>query len=107
MTAIRGSGIMQIQENCRLKRPAAPRKKHWKDKTKFWFWLFSLQGNSAVCHFVCHLSRLKRLGAGTRACAGERSLFHALVFLMTMLLLTSSLTSVYAIYHMKNFNAKR
>ncbi|MGQ0517523.1 hypothetical protein ACT453_46640, partial [Bacillus sp. D-CC] len=30
-----------------------------------------------------------------------------LVFIMTMLLLTSSLTSVYAMYHMKNFNFKK
>ena len=29
-----------------------------------------------------------------------------LVFVMTMLLLTSSLTSVYAMYHMKNHNFK-
>ncbi|HAU33219.1 MAG TPA: cytochrome (ubi)quinol oxidase subunit III, partial [Lysinibacillus sp.] len=29
-----------------------------------------------------------------------------LAFAMTMLLLTSSLTSVYAIYHMRNFNFK-
>ena len=29
-----------------------------------------------------------------------------LAFIMTMLLLTSSLTSVYAMYHMKNFNFK-
>jgi cytochrome c oxidase subunit III len=30
-----------------------------------------------------------------------------LTFVATMLLLTSSLTSVYAMYHMKNFNAKK
>ncbi|MCW1926822.1 cytochrome (ubi)quinol oxidase subunit III [Bhargavaea beijingensis] len=30
-----------------------------------------------------------------------------LVFVMTMLLLTSSLTSVYAMYHMKNYNFKQ
>ena len=30
-----------------------------------------------------------------------------LVFLATMLLLTSSLTSVYAMYHMKNYDFKR
>ena len=29
-----------------------------------------------------------------------------LAFVMTMLLLTSSLTSVYAMYHMKNYNFK-
>lgn len=34
-----------------------------------------------------------------------KELFHLpLAFVMTMLLLTSSLTSVYAIYHMKNYN---
>ncbi|UTH14552.1 cytochrome c oxidase subunit 3 [Macrococcus equipercicus] len=34
-----------------------------------------------------------------------KQLFHLpLAFVMTMLLLTSSLTSVYAIYHMKNYN---
>ena len=30
-----------------------------------------------------------------------------LVFVMTMLLLTSSLTSVYAMYHLKNYNFKK
>lgn len=36
-----------------------------------------------------------------------KDLFHLpLAFVMTMLLLTSSLTSVYALYHMRNFNAK-
>ena len=29
-----------------------------------------------------------------------------LAFVMTMLLLTSSLTSVYAMYHMRNYNFK-
>lgn len=38
----------------------------------------------------------------------EQDLFGLeLVFLMTLLLLTSSLTSVYAIYHMKNNNFKK
>src|SRR5699024_10661244 len=39
--------------------------------------------------------------------AGEEFFGLGLVFLMTILVLTSSLTSVYAIYHMKNHNYKK
>src|SRR5699024_10381991 len=39
--------------------------------------------------------------------APEESFGLALVFIMTILLLTSSLTSVYAMYHMKNNNFKK
>ena len=49
------------------------------------------------------LKRSRSCGYGVAA----KDLFELpLAFVMTMLLLTSSLTSVYAMYHMKNYNFK-
>ncbi|HWL25580.1 MAG TPA: cytochrome c oxidase subunit 3 [Ureibacillus sp.] len=55
--------------------------------------------------FATYLSLKDKGPAGMDITAAEL-LGLPLAFVMTMLLLTSSLTSVYAMYHMKNYNAK-
>ena len=55
--------------------------------------------------FATYLSLKDKVPAGSDITAAK--LFGLeLAFVMTMLLLTSSLTSVYAMYHMKNYNFK-
>lgn len=55
--------------------------------------------------FATYLSLRNKGPAGMQF--SSESLFELpLAFVMTMLLLTSSLTSVYAMYHMKNYNFK-
>ncbi|MBO9130298.1 cytochrome c oxidase subunit III [Bacillus sp. 165] len=86
--------------------PAEPEKATLEGKNKFvGFWLF-LGGETVLFAslFATYLS-LKNSNAGG---ATTEELFEMpLVFLATMLLLVSSLTSVYAMYHMKNFNHKK
>ncbi|KOO50618.1 cytochrome c oxidase subunit III [Priestia koreensis] len=82
--------------------PESPEKATLEGKNKFLgFWLF-LGGETVLFAtlFATYLA-LKDHNAGG---ATTQELFELpLVFAATMLLLTSSLTSVYAIYHMKNF----
>lgn len=57
--------------------------------------------------FASYLALKDKGPAGMTEDFMAKSLFELpLAFIMTMLLLTSSLTSVYAMYHMKNFNFK-
>lgn len=86
--------------------PAEPEKATLEGKNKFvGFWLF-LGGETVL--FASLFGTYLALKHSTNGGPASQELFQMpLVFLMTMLLLTSSLTSVYAIYHMKNFNFKK
>lgn len=83
--------------------PAAPEKATLEGKNKFLgFWLF-LGGETVLFAslFATYLALKDRTANGPTT----QDLFDLpLVFVATMLLLTSSLTSVYAMYHMKNFH---
>lgn len=86
--------------------PASPEKATLEGKNKFiGFWLF-LGGETVLFAslFATYLA-LKDSVNGGKTTAEIFDL--PLVFVATMLLLTSSLTSVYAMYHMKNFNFKK
>ncbi|WP_223700362.1 cytochrome (ubi)quinol oxidase subunit III [Sutcliffiella deserti] len=86
--------------------PASPERATLEGKNKFLgFWLF-LGGETVLFAslFATYLA-LKDSTAGT---SPSQEIFDLpLVFAATMILLTSSLTSVYAMYHMKNFNYKK
>ncbi len=76
-------------------------------KNKFvGFWLF-LGGETVLFAslFATYLA-LKNKGPDGMEFTTQQLFELPLVFIMTMLLLTSSLTSVYAMYHMKNYNFK-
>ncbi|MCU9612233.1 cytochrome c oxidase subunit 3 [Caldibacillus lycopersici] len=84
--------------------PDSPEKQTLEGKNKFLgFWLF-LGGETVLFAtlFATYLA-LKEKGSSITT---EELFSMPLVFAMTMLLLSSSLTSVYAIYHMKNYNFK-
>lgn len=86
--------------------PASPEKATLEGKNKFiGFWLF-LGGETVLFAslFATYLA-LKNSNAGGPKTTEMFDM--GLVFLATMLLLTSSLTSVYAMYHMKNFAFKK
>lgn len=81
--------------------PAAPEKATLEGKNKFLGFWFFLGGETVLFAslFATYLA-LKDKGTGPDA----KDLFELpLTFAATMFLLTSSLTSVYAMYHMKNF----
>ncbi|MDQ0231305.1 cytochrome c oxidase subunit III [Metabacillus malikii] len=83
--------------------PASPEKATLEGKNKFLgFWLF-LGGETVLfASLFATFLALKDSAAGGPT---TQEIFDLpLVFAATMLLLTSSLTSVYAMYHMKNFN---
>ncbi|NGP44376.1 cytochrome (ubi)quinol oxidase subunit III [Bacillaceae bacterium SIJ1] len=82
--------------------PADPEKTTLEGKNKFiGLWLF-LGGETVL--FASMFGTFLAL----RDSSMEKELFQLpLVFLMTMILLTSSLTSVYAMYHMKNNDFKK
>jgi cytochrome c oxidase subunit III len=85
--------------------PAEPEKATLEAKNKFLGFWFFLGGETVLFAslFATYLA-LKDKGPGPDA----KDLFDLpLTFVATMLLLTSSLTSVYAMYHMKNFNHKK
>ncbi|WP_449539883.1 cytochrome (ubi)quinol oxidase subunit III [Ferdinandcohnia sp. Marseille-Q9671] len=86
--------------------PAEPEKATLEGKNKFiGFWLF-LGGETVLFAslFATYLALKNNHGTGP----SSQDLFEIpLAFAMTMILLTSSLTSVYAMYHMKNFNFKK
>ncbi|APH05383.1 cytochrome c oxidase subunit III [Bacillus weihaiensis] len=83
--------------------PASPERATLEGKNKFTgFWLF-LGGETVL--FASLFATFLALRESTAGGASTQDLFEIpLVFVATMLLLTSSLTSVYAMYHMKNFN---
>lgn len=86
--------------------PAEPEKATLEGKNKFvGFWLF-LGGETVL--FASLFGTYLALKNSTNGGPTSQEMFQMpLVFIMTMLLLTSSLTSVYAMYHMKNFNFKK
>ncbi|PLS16553.1 cytochrome (ubi)quinol oxidase subunit III [Bacillus sp. M6-12] len=88
--------------------PSSPEKATLEGKNKFLgFWLF-LGGETVLFAslFATYLALKDKVPSADHALA--KDLFEIPLTLMaTMLLLTSSLTSVYAMYHMKNFDFKR
>ena len=86
--------------------PAEPEKATLEGENKFvGFWLF-LGGETVL--FASLFGTYLALKNSTNGGPTSQEMFQMpLVFIMTMLLLTSSLTSVYAMYHMKNFNFKQ
>ncbi|UOQ85460.1 cytochrome (ubi)quinol oxidase subunit III [Gracilibacillus salinarum] len=86
--------------------PHNPEKATLEGKNKFiGFWFF-LGGESVL--FASLFGTYLALNDSTNGGKSSEELFGLeLVFIMTMLLLTSSLTSVYAMYHMKNNDFKK
>jgi cytochrome c oxidase subunit III len=88
--------------------PAEPERSTLEAKNKFvGFWLF-LGGETVLFAslFATYLALKDKVPNTSQPLA--KDLFELpLTFLATMLLLTSSITSVYAIYHMKNFAFKK
>ena len=88
--------------------PDNPETATFEAKNKFvGFWLF-LGGETVLFAtlFATYLALKNKGPAGLEFSTQE--LFELpLVFVMTMLLLTSSLTSVYAMYHMRNYDFKK
>jgi cytochrome c oxidase subunit III len=89
--------------------PESPEKATLEGKNKFLgFWLF-LGGETALFAslFATYLA-LKNKVPATGDHALSTDIFSIpLAFVATMLLLTSSLTSVYAMYHMKNYSFQK
>ncbi len=85
--------------------PHEPEKATLEGKNKFLGFWFFLGGETVLFAslFGTYLA-LKDKGAEVKA---EELFGLELVFIMTIILLTSSLTSVYAIYHMKNLDFKK
>src|SRR5690625_1328845 len=86
--------------------PAEPEKATLEGKNKFFGLWFFLGGETVLFGslFGTYLA-LKNSTAGGPS--SDEIFGLGLVFLMTMLLLTSSLTSVYAMYHMRNNDFKK
>jgi cytochrome c oxidase subunit III len=88
--------------------PSEPEKSTLESKNKFvGFWLF-LGGETVLFAslFATYLALKDKVPNTSQPLA--KDLFELpLTFVATMLLLTSSLTSVYAMYHMKNFAFKK
>jgi cytochrome c oxidase subunit 3 len=86
--------------------PASPEKATLEGKNKFiGFWAF-LGGETVM--FASLFATFLALRDKTAGGPTSEELFKIpMVFIATMLLLTSSLTSVYAMYHMKNFDFKK
>ena len=95
---------MQLNEKFTDKTwPAAPEKATLEGKNKFLGFWFFLGGETVLFAslFATYLALKDKVPNGMHALA--KDLFDLpLTFVATMLLLTSSLTSVYAMYHMKN-----
>ncbi|WP_342430474.1 cytochrome (ubi)quinol oxidase subunit III [Neobacillus sp. FSL H8-0543] len=88
--------------------PAEPEKATLEAKNKFLGFWFFLGGETVLFAslFATYLALKDKVPDTTHTLA--KDLFDLpLTFVATMLLLTSSLTSVYAMYHMKNFNSKK
>lgn len=87
--------------------PSSPEKATLEGKNKFiGFWLF-LGGETVLFStlFATYLALKDKVPSAEHKLA-EDIFSLPLTFVATMLLLTSSLTSVYAMYHMKNYNFK-
>lgn len=88
--------------------PASPEKATLEGKNKFLGFWFFLGGETVLFAslFATYLALKDRVPNSDMALA--KDLFEIpLTFAATMLLLFSSLTSVYAMYHMKNFDFKK
>src|SRR5690625_1117186 len=86
--------------------PAMPERKTLEGKNKFMGLWFFLGGETVL--FACLFGAYLALKNSTAGKVSSTDIFGLeLVFLMTVLLLTSSLTSVYAMYHMRNNDFKR
>jgi len=86
--------------------PEAPEKATLEGKNKFLGFWFFLGGETVL--FASLFATFLALRDKTAGGPSSQELFQMpIVFLATMLLLVSSLTSVYAIYHMKNFDFKK
>ncbi|MED0656600.1 cytochrome (ubi)quinol oxidase subunit III [Anoxybacillus ayderensis] len=86
--------------------PAEPEKATLEGKNKFLGFWFFLGGETVLfaALFATYLALKDSVAGGPSA----KELFQMpIVFLATMLLLTSSLTSVYAMHHMRNFDFKK
>ncbi len=100
---------MHVEEKFTPKTwPASPEKATLEGKNKFMGFWFFLGGETVLFAslFATYLALKDKVPSKDHALAAD--LFELpLVFLTTVILLTSSLTSVYAMYHMKNYNFKR
>ncbi|SHF48747.1 cytochrome (ubi)quinol oxidase subunit III [Ornithinibacillus halophilus] len=86
--------------------PHNPEKATLEGRNKFLGLWFFLGGETVL--FASLFGTYLALKNSTAGGVASQDIFGlGLVFLMTMLLLTSSLTSVYAMYHMKNNNFKK
>lgn len=86
--------------------PHEPEKATLEGRNKFTGFWFFLGGETVL--FACLFGTYLALRNSTADGPTSNELFGLeLVFVMTILLLTSSLTSVYAMYHMKNNNFKK
>lgn len=88
--------------------PTHPEQATLEGKNKFvGFWLF-LGGETILFAtlFATYMA-LKNKGPSGFGFSTQELYTLPLVFVMTMLLLTSSLTSVYAMYHLKSYNFKK
>ena len=88
--------------------PDNPETATFEAKNKFvGFWLF-LGGETVLFAtlFATYLA-LKNKGPANLEFSTQELFELPLVFVMTLLLLTSSLTSVYAMYHLRNYNFKK
>ncbi|TDL98801.1 cytochrome (ubi)quinol oxidase subunit III [Macrococcus brunensis] len=101
--------MAHVEEKMTVERwPSHPETASLEGKNKLTgFWIF-LGGETALFAslFATYLALKDHVPSEEHLKAEQ--LFHLpLAFVMTMLLLTSSLTSVYAMYHMKNYDFKK
>lgn len=86
--------------------PEHPERATMEGRNKFLgFWLFL--GGETVLFASLFGTYLALKGSTNNGPSADELFGLGLVFIMTMLLLTSSLTSVYAMYHMRNNNYKQ
>lgn len=86
--------------------PTHPERATMEGRNKFLGFWFFLGGETVL--FASLFGTYLALNGSTNNGPSADELFGlGLVFIMTMLLLTSSLTSVYAMYHMRNNNFKK
>ncbi len=98
---------MQTEETLTAQNfPEEPERATLEGKNKFLgFWFFL--GGETVLFASLFGTYLALKGQNMSGPPAEELFKLPMTFLMTMILLTSSLTSVYAMYHMKNFDFKK
>ena len=89
--------------------PESPEKATLEGKNKFLGFWFFLGGETVLFAslFANYLALKDSVGRPGQDLVAKDLFSLDLAFIMTMVLLTSSITSVYAIYHMRNFNFKK